>query len=69
MTIGARNHRKKPSKKPEPEIKEEVDIDNQIGEVAEWGEKGVKNNSDEDDFDQAEQVGESLEQQEARRRL
>ena len=30
---------------------EAIDIDEQIGEIAEWAERGAKNNSDEDDFD------------------
>lgn len=36
--------------KPKQE-KKEVDIDREIGEVAEWGERGARHNSDEDDFD------------------
>ena len=51
--VGSKIHRRgrkpQPTKKVEPE-KKAVDIDKEIGEIAEWAERGAKNNSDEQDF-------------------
>jgi hypothetical protein len=55
MALGSRITRKSNTrtKKAEPEPRQEVNIDNEIGEIAEWAEKGAQHNSDEEDFEQA----------------
>lgn len=49
--MNKRGAKKQGKNKNDEKKKEAIDIDEQIGEIAEWAERGAKNNSDEDDFD------------------
>ena len=46
-----RGAKRQDKNKNEEKKKDAIDIDEQIGEIAEWAQRGAKNNSDEDDFD------------------